>query len=330
MATISRITTWSSLQVLTASALNGEFNNIVNTWNNHNSGSSLWGNVYATNATSVPLLINNGAGTNNVANFQSNGTNVFTIANGGVSTFTCTGGSNVPLTINNGASSGDILVLQANGTTKVEANSAGNMILANNTQLQGRSSGGTAGTLIFRDSSDNLIVGDTAFNNPLILQIGNNYMSFSTNSSEAMRILNTGSVGIGLTAPGAQLHVKATTNEVLRLESTQTTGPFVRFYTASAALKWTLGHDLSQVTGAFVIRDEANSDNTLAILKTSVICGSAAVATNATDGFLYIATCAGTPTGTPTARSGRAPLVYDSSNNKLYVYNSAWRGVTLS
>lgn len=48
--------------------------------------------------------------------------------------------------------------------------------------------------------------------------------------------------------------------------------------------------------------------------------------TNATDGFPYIPTCAGTPTGTPTAHSGRAPLVIDSTNNKLYFYtNGAWR-----
>lgn len=58
----------------------------------------------------------------------------------------------------------------------------------------------------------------------------------------------------------------------------------------------------------------------------SVVVGAgAAVATNATDGFLYIPTCAGTPTGTPTTQTGAAPLVVDSSNNKLYVYvGGAW------
>lgn len=54
--------------------------------------------------------------------------------------------------------------------------------------------------------------------------------------------------------------------------------------------------------------------------------GTAALATTATNGFLYIPTCAGTPTGTPTTITGLAPLVVDSTNNKLYFYSGgAWR-----
>lgn len=62
----------------------------------------------------------------------------------------------------------------------------------------------------------------------------------------------------------------------------------------------------------------------------NVVVGRVALATNAADGFLYIPTCAGAPTGTPTAFSGRAPIIFDSSNNKLYLYNGSWKGVTLS
>lgn len=64
--------------------------------------------------------------------------------------------------------------------------------------------------------------------------------------------------------------------------------------------------------------------------KGNVVPGSAALATNATDGFTYIESCAGTPTGTPTAFTGRVPLVYDTTNNKLYAYNGAWKSVTLA
>lgn len=58
--------------------------------------------------------------------------------------------------------------------------------------------------------------------------------------------------------------------------------------------------------------------------------GSAALATNATDGFLYIPTCAGTPTGAPTAFTGRAAMIYDTTNNKWWIYNGSWRGVVLT
>lgn len=54
--------------------------------------------------------------------------------------------------------------------------------------------------------------------------------------------------------------------------------------------------------------------------------GTGAVATTATNGFLYVTACAGTPTGVPTAITGRVPIVVDSTNNKLYFYSGgAWR-----
>lgn len=50
-----------------------------------------------------------------------------------------------------------------------------------------------------------------------------------------------------------------------------------------------------------------------------------ALATTATDGFVYIPSCAGLPTGVPTAVTGGVPLVADSTNNKIYAYvGGAW------
>jgi hypothetical protein len=63
----------------------------------------------------------------------------------------------------------------------------------------------------------------------------------------------------------------------------------------------------------------------------NVVVNTAAVATTATDGFLYIPTCAGAPTGVPTTFTGRSPLVVDSTNNRFYVYvNGAWKYATLT
>lgn len=52
--------------------------------------------------------------------------------------------------------------------------------------------------------------------------------------------------------------------------------------------------------------------------------------TTMTNGFFYIPSAAGVPTGVPTAVSGRLPMYYDSTNNQFYVYNSAWKKVTLA
>jgi hypothetical protein len=63
----------------------------------------------------------------------------------------------------------------------------------------------------------------------------------------------------------------------------------------------------------------------------SVLVGSAALATNATDGFLYIPTCAGVPTGTPTAATGLTPIVFDSNNRRLYIYDdTGWWSVEVA
>jgi hypothetical protein len=60
-------------------------------------------------------------------------------------------------------------------------------------------------------------------------------------------------------------------------------------------------------------------------MQPSVVVGNQALATSATDGFIYIPSCAGAAAGTPTAFTGRAPLVVDSTNNTLAFYNSAWK-----
>jgi hypothetical protein len=62
----------------------------------------------------------------------------------------------------------------------------------------------------------------------------------------------------------------------------------------------------------------------------NVIVGTASLLTNASDGFLYIPTCAGTPTGTPTSYTGRIAMIYDTNNNRFFIYNGAWKGVTLT
>lgn len=56
----------------------------------------------------------------------------------------------------------------------------------------------------------------------------------------------------------------------------------------------------------------------------------AAGTTTMTDGFLYISSASGAPTGVPTGQTGRVPLYYDASNNFLYVYNGGWKRVSFA
>ncbi len=76
--------------------------------------------------------------------------------------------------------------------------------------------------------------------------------------------------------------------------------------------------------------------NTLAVAltidqKKNVVLGSAALATTATDGFLYLTSCPGTPTGVPTAFTGRVPCVIDDSGGKIWAYyGGAWHFALLT
>jgi hypothetical protein len=53
-------------------------------------------------------------------------------------------------------------------------------------------------------------------------------------------------------------------------------------------------------------------------------------ATGMTNGFFYIPSAAGAPSGVPTAIAGRVPMYYDTTGNNFYIYNGAWKKVLLA
>lgn len=174
----------------------------------------------------------------------------------------------------------------------------------------------------------------------------NNYqgLAIQSYSSDDTTPVNTmlnpvgGSVGIGT---GGTSSLNATLHVAGSVQGTQfkavNTNTQQLQLDGGANVRWRLISNINGGTDGALILQHTNdgfaSNFTNAVRCTeagSVAVGpSAALATNATDGFLYIPTCAGTPTGTPTPQTGKVPLVYDSSNDKLYVYaGGVWKGGT--
>lgn len=206
--------------------------------------------------------------------------------------------------------------------------------------------------------------GGTASGNGMYLP-ATNTLAWSTDGLERFRISNVGYVGIGAT-PDTLVHISGGTSlagRTLKLESvnssasqpfvvnfnrTTTTGSSIQT-TGSINFTRTLTDSTSSTAASVVVYGNNNAGSQTGIYRVdastqqefyingvekakitssgNVVAGaSVALATNATDGFLYVPTCAGTPTGVPTSITGMAPIVVDTTNNRLYFYSSgSWR-----
>jgi hypothetical protein len=143
----------------------------------------------------------------------------------------------------------------------------------------------------------------------------------SNNASQARLIIRTQQA-----AADAALYVTC---------STAATGDaYILFRNSDGSgTSWGIGRDTSDSSAIKISKNDGNlgTNDYFAISTTgSVVLNNAAIATNATDGFLYIASCAGAPSGTPTTKTGRVPLVIDSTNSKIYAYIGSWKAVTVS
>lgn len=322
MATLSVTNTFVDGNTILAAGHNTNFSDIVTYINNRNDGSSTWDALRVTTSSAVVAIFNNSTGTSDIFRCQDNGTNVLIIADGGA------------LTNDGGAVFNE---LGADKDFRIEGDTQANLFfvdastdrigIGTNTPGQTLHVSGNAqiGSAIAVTTGALQVNGDIHVGgaNRVLYNVGNNSLSFGVNNATKMAIASNGDVGINGDVVSNLFYVDASVDEV----GIGTTTPTARLHiipsgASEVGLLVNNGTSTGNIatfqdngTAAFQITDNSN-----------IVVGSAALATTATDTFLYITSCPGAPTGVPTSFTGRVPLVVDSTNNKLYFYSTgAWR-----
>jgi hypothetical protein len=217
------------------------------------------------------------------------------------------------------------------GTNQLTLDSSGNLGIGTSSPAFALGSGveiqraGIATLRLENSSGANAleIAADSTTNGIRFYGINNAPFVFAPNATEFMRLDTAGNLGIGTSSPvfanGSGIEIERAGAATLRLQDSSTTNSFELYVDSNVHVR---GRD--SMATIFYTSDVERARITPA---GNIVAGaSAALATTATNGFLYVPTCAGTPTGTPTAITGMAPIVVDTTNNKLYFYSTGvWR-----
>lgn len=91
--------------------------------------------------------------------------------------------------------------------------------------------------------------------------------------------------------------------------------------------------NIGNATGNTAVTGSLTTSTKLQSTTGGIINAAGAIATTSTSGFMYNASCAGTPTGVPVTVTGSVPFIFDTSTGtgKLWAYiGGSWVGVALS
>lgn len=124
-----------------------------------------------------------------------------------------------------------------------------------------------------------------------------------------------------------QINAKGSSTSIIFVQAGKGPNGFFQVNPGDATGRALVVKGLSSQTGNLM--EFQNSSNTVlgfVDANGSLVCGSGALSTSATTGFIYMPTCAGTPTGSPSSHTGTVPFVYDTTNNKICIYSGgAWK-----
>lgn len=163
--------------------------------------------------------------------------------------------------------------------------------------------------------------------NAVLRSVTNIPLVFGVNNVEQMRLTSTG-LFIGGTAGAEKINIIANTatsglEKGFAVTNDVDSNCFISITGTAATDKRAV---IGPTSPTALVFQTSGSQRVRIPAAGGMVIGTAAIATSATDGFLYVPGCAGNPTGTPTAYTGRVPIVVDTTNNKLYFYSGgAWR-----
>ena len=214
--------------------------------------------------------------------------------NGGAVTFT---GFKFNVTDTASATASVLLDLQVGGTSKVKI------------RKDGRVQFGTAGQEFEASGSYRFLIGSTvvrcAISDGFTVGAG----GFFRFTSDASAVAGTPDISFHRLSAGNLEQRAATVAQSFLLYRTWSDASNYQRLTKTWSTSTAVIHNEGAGTGA---------DGSIAF-------NDAALATDTTKGFIMIPSCAGAPTGTPAdIPTGQIPIVFDSTNNKLYVYDGGW------